>query len=267
MSGTHKRSRLNLVLAGLVAAGLSGCTLLPEKIDQTKGWSAAQLYSEAKDALNEGNYTKAIEYYDKLQARYPFGRYAQQAQIETVYAYYKDSEPDSAIAAADRFIKTYPRHPYVDYVYYLRGLVNFNRATGPLDRLMPPDPTRTDTSAMQESFGDFNTVVTRYPDSKYAKDARQRMLFLRNNLANYEVNVANFYYQRGAYVAAANRSKYVLEHYASSPAAPDALAVMTRAYAAMGMTELARDTLRVLQRNAPGYTALPELSELVAGKS
>ncbi|TCO80208.1 Beta-barrel assembly machine subunit BamD [Plasticicumulans lactativorans] len=264
MSASRRPFLATLALL-LAFAGVSGCSLLPDKIDETRNWSAAKFYSEAKDALDNGNYQQAITYYEKLQARYPFGKYAQQAQLESIYAYYKDSEPDSAIAAADRFIKTNPRHPYVDYAYYLKGLVNFNRADGPVDRLLPADPTRTDSATAMQSFNDFNELVTKFPDSKYAPDARQRMLFLRNNLASYEVNVAAFYLERGAYVAAVNRGKYVLENYSSAPAAADALAVMTRAYAAMGMRDLARDYLRVLRENAPNRADLPQLSALVEG--
>ena len=261
MSARFLRLRLATVLAAALLA--PGCSWLSEKADETRDWSAAKLYSEAKDALNNGDYTRAIGYYDKLQARYPFGRYAQQAQLESVYAYYRDGEPDSAVAAADRFIKTYPRHPYVDYVYYLKGLTNYNRASGPLDRLMPPDPTRTDASAALQSFTDFNDLVTKFPDSRYAPDARARMLFLRNNLASYELNVARHYQSRGAHVAAVNRAKYVVENYASSPAATEALVIMVRSYTAMGLSELARDALRVLQKNDPQNPDIPKLTTLV----
>jgi len=263
MSARFLRLRLATVLAAALLA--PGCSWLSEKADETRDWSAAKLYSEAKEALNNGDYARAIGYYDKLQARYPFGRYAQQAQLESVYAYYRDGEPDSAVAAADRFIKTYPRHPYVDYVYYLKGLTNYNRASGPLDRLMPPDPTRTDASAALQSFTDFNDLVTKFPDSRYAPDARARMLFLRNNLASYELNVARHYQSRGVYVAAVNRAKYVLETYARTPASADALSIMTQAYVKMNMPQLAADSLRVMERNYPQSPELPKLNALVKG--
>ncbi|MDS4021166.1 MAG: outer membrane protein assembly factor BamD [Candidatus Competibacter sp.] len=260
------RCKTKLFLAGpLVAALLAGCSLLPEKIDETKGWSAQRLYSEAKDSMNDGNYQTALEYLDKIQARYPFGRYAQQAQLDTIFIQYRDNEPDAAIAAADRFIKANPRHPYVDYAYYMKGLVNFNRSNTLVERLAPTDRAKTDTNTARQSYNDFSELVRKFPDSKYAEDARQRMLFLHTSLAAYEVNVADFYLRRGAYVAAVNRSKYVLETYARTPASARALSIMTQAYVKMGMPQLAADSLRVLERNYPQSPDLPKLNELVKG--
>jgi len=255
-----------LLLAGpLVAALLAGCSLLPEKIDETQGWSVQQLYSEAKDSMSSGNYKTAIEYLDKIQARYPFGRYAQQAQIDTIYCQYKDNEPDAAIAAADRFIKANPRHPYVDYAYYMKGLANFNRSNSLLERLAPIDRDKTDTNTARQAYSDFAELARKFPDSKYAEDARQRMLFLHNSLAAYEVNVADFYMRRGAYVAALNRATYVLKTYSRTPAAEDALSIMTQAYIKMGMPQLANDSLRVLERNYPQSPELPKLNALLKG--
>jgi outer membrane protein assembly factor BamD len=260
------RRTSKLFLAGpLVAALLAGCSLLPEQIDETKGWSAQRLYSEAKEAMSDGNYKTTLEYLDKIQARYPFGRYAQQAQLDTIYIQYKDNEPDAALAAADRFIKTNPRHPYVDYAYYMKGLVNFERSNTIIDRLAPSDRAKTDTATARQSYNDFSELARKFPDSKYAEDARQRMLFLHNNLAAYEVHVADYYLRRGAYVAAANRAKYVLETYARTPAVEDALGIMTQAYIKMGMPQLAADSLRVLERNYPQSPELPKLNALVKG--
>ncbi len=253
-----------LFLAGpLAAALLAGCGLLPEKIDETRGWSAQRLYSEARESMGEGNYQTALEYLDKIQARYPFGRYAQQAQLDTIFIQYRDNEPDAAIAAADRFIKANPRHPYVDYAYYMKGLVNFNRSNTLLDRLAPVDRAKTDTGTARQSYNDFSELTQKFPNSKYAEDARQRMLFLHNSLAVYEVNVADHYLRRGAYVAAVNRAKYVLETYARTPATADALSIMTQAYVKMGMPQLAADSLRVLERNYPQSPELPRLNALV----
>lgn len=260
------RCKIKLFLAGpLVAALLAGCSLLPEKIDETKGWSAQRLYSEAKDSMNDGNYQTALEYLDKIQARYPFGRYAQQAQLDTIFIQYRDNEPDAAIAAADRFIKANPRHPYVDYAYYMKGLVNFNRSNTLIERLAPTDRAKTDTNTARQSYNDFSELVRKFPDSKYAEDARQRMLFLHTSLAAYEVNVADYYLRRGAYVAAVNRAKYVLETYARTPASARALGIMTQAYVKMGMPQLAADSLRVLERNYPQSPDLPKLNALVKG--
>lgn len=260
------RRTSKLFLTGpLAAALLAGCALLPDKIDETKGWSAQRLYSEARESMTEGNYQTALEYLDKIQARYPFGRYAQQAQLDTIFVQYRDNEPDAAIAAADRFIKANPRHPYVDYAYYMKGLVNFNRANTLVERLAPTDRAKTDTNTARQSYNDFAELVRKFPDSKYAEDARQRMLYLYNSLAAYEVNVADYYLRRGAYVAAVNRAKYVLETYARTPASAQALGIMTQAYLKMGMPQLAADSLRVLERNYPESPDLPKLNALVKG--
>ncbi len=258
------RRKSKLFLAGSIAAALlAGCALLPETIDETKGWSAQRLYGEAKSSMNDGNYKTALEYLDKIQARYPFGRYAQQAQLDTIFIQYRDNEPDAAIAAADRFIKANPRHPYVDYAYYMKGMVNFNRSNTLIDRLAPTDRAKTDTGTARQSYNDFSELVRKFPNSKYAEDSRQRMLFLHNSLAAYEVNVADHYLRRGAYVAAVNRAKYVLETYARTPATADALSIMTQAYVKMGMPQLAADSLRVLERNYPQSPELPKLNALV----
>jgi outer membrane protein assembly factor BamD len=260
------RRTSKLFLTGpLAAALLAGCALLPDKIDETKGWSAQRLYSEARESMTEGNYQTALEYLDKIQARYPFGRYAQQAQLDTIFVQFRDDEPDAAIAAADRFIKANPRHPYVDYAYYMKGLVNFNRTNTLVERLAPTDRAKTDTNTARQSYNDFAELVRKFPDSKYAEDARQRMLFLHNSLATYEVNVADYYLRRGAYVAAVNRAKYVLETYARTPASAQALGIMTQAYLKMGMPQLAADSLRVLERNYPESPDLPKLNALVKG--
>ncbi|HEY9198114.1 MAG TPA: outer membrane protein assembly factor BamD [Gammaproteobacteria bacterium] len=234
---------------------LGGCSLLPEQIDETKDWSAQKLYSEAKSALGESDWEQAIDLYEKLEARYPFGRYAQQALLESAYAYYKYDEPDSAISAVDRFIKTYPRHPSLDYAYYLRGLVNFTRGDNFMDRILPRDPSERDAGAARQAFFDFGELVKRFPESRYAKDAGLRMLFLRNNLAQYEMHVADYYMRRGAYVAAANRAKQVIENYQGTPAVPQALVVLVQAYRKLGLDDLAADAERVLKLNYPERAA------------
>jgi outer membrane protein assembly factor BamD len=258
-------SRHRRLAAGLLTVILAGCGLFP-KIDETRDWSADRFYTEAKEAIADGNYTTAIGYLEKLQARYPFGRYAQQAQLELTYAYYKSDEPDAAIAAADRFIKTNPRNPYVDYAYYLKGMVNFDRGESVATRLFPLERSRVDTSVIQQAYNDFSELVRKFPNSKYAEDARKRILFLHNALGTYELNVADFYMQRGAYVAAVNRAAYVLENYARTPAVADALAVMTEGYVYMGMLALAADSLRVLQQNHPDSPRIPDLTALVNGE-
>lgn len=235
----------------LISLLLSACTLLPEQIDETKDWSAKRLYSEAKAQLNSKNYEKAIEYFELLEARYPFGRYAQQAQLEIAYAYYKYEEPDLAIAAAERFIKVYPRHPNIDYAWYLKGLTNYNRGKSLVTRYLPQDPAERDTFNMQAAYADFEQLMQRYPDSIYATDSAQRMIHLRNNMAEHEIHVADYYMRRHAYVAAANRGKNVIENYQGTPSVPDALIVTVRAYRKLGADDLAADALRVLQMNYP----------------
>lgn len=244
----------------------SGCSWLGEKEDETKDWSASRFFSEAEQEMASANYAEAVKLFEKLQARYPFGRYAQQAQLEIAYAHYKNDEADQAIAAADRFIRTYPRHPFVDYAYYVKGLANYSRGVGILEKLMPSDPTRTDTSTALRSFNDFAELVQKFPDSKYAEDARQRMLFLRNNLAEYEVNVGVFYLERKAYIAAANRGKYVVENFSRTPAVERALALMSEAYIELGMQDLAQDSQRILAVNYPDSPYLARLDALRNGE-
>lgn len=230
---------------------LGGCGLLPEVVDETAGWSAQKLYAEAKDNLDSGNYERAVKLFETLEARYPFGRYAQQAQLEVAYAYYKDNEPISAIAACDRFIKLHPNHANVDYAYYLKGLANFNDDLGLLGKLVERDMSERDPRAARDAFLAFKELVTRFPDSKYAEDATARMKYLVNALAYNEVHVARYYLKRRAWVAAANRAKDVLKTYPEAPALEEALAIMVVAYDELGLTDLRDDARRVLELNFP----------------
>jgi outer membrane protein assembly factor BamD len=230
---------------------LSGCGLFPEQPDETAGWSASKIYSEAKVSMNDGAYDKAIKYFEKLEARYPYGRYAQQAQLETAYAYYKQNEVASAVAACDRFIRLQPNHPNVDYAYYLKGLVNFNEDLGILGYVSNQDLTERDPKAARESFDAFRDLVTRFPDSKYTPDARDRMQYLINAMASHQVHVANYYMRRGAYVAAVNRAQLSIKTYPDAPANEAALAIMVKAYDALGMTDLRDDAERVMKKNFP----------------
>ncbi|BAN68427.1 outer membrane protein assembly factor BamD [endosymbiont of unidentified scaly snail isolate Monju] len=245
----------------LFALLLGGCSFLQDK-DETKGWSQQKLYTEAQAELASGNYERAIDLYEKLEARYPFGKYAHQAQLDVAYAYYKAEEPESALAAADRFIKFHPGHPAVAYAYYLKGLVNFNRSLGILSRFLPTDLSQRDAGAALDSYKDFKEVVERFPDTDYAEDARKRMLYLRNNLARQEVHVARYYIKRGAFVAAAERGNYVIENYQRTPAVKDALEVMIEAYTRLGLNDLANDTRRVLALNLKSGAIIPDPREL-----
>jgi len=239
----------------------SGCGILPDQIDETSDWSANQLYARAKQELADKNYEKAISYFEKLEARFPFGQYAQQAQLEIAYAYYKYEEPELAIAAADRFIKIYPRHPNVDYAWYIKGLTNYNRGKVFIDRYLPQEPAERDTFSMRASYDDFSHLVQNYPHSTYAKDAAQRMIHLRNNMAEYEIHVAEYYMRRTAYIAAANRGKYVVENFQRTPAVEDALIIMVRAYRRLGVNDLADSAMRVLQLNYPENPAIDWLND------
>jgi len=233
----------------LVTTLLSACSLLPSDEDKTKGWSANKLYVEATDSMRAGDYEQAIKYYETLQSRYPFGRYATAAQLNVAYAYYKFDEPDSALAAADRFIKLHPRHEAAAYAYYLKGLVNFNRNLGFLERFLPTDTSQRDPAASLGAYQDFSAVVKQFPHSVYAEDARKRLVYLRNTLARHEVHVARYYLDRGAYLAAANRAVGVVEGHQRTPAVRDALLIMIAAYDKLGMEELSRDARRVLTEN------------------
>jgi outer membrane protein assembly factor BamD len=238
-------------LAVILALLLCACGLVPEVKDETSGWSADKLYTEAKDEIARGGYTAAIKYLEKLEARFPYGRYAQQAQIDLAYVYFKDSEPASAIAACDRFIKLHPNNPSVDYIYYLKGLVTFNEDLGLLGKVSKQDLTERDPKAARDSFDAFKELVARFPDSKYTPDAIARMKYLVNALAANEVHVARYYMKRGAYIAAANRAQYALLNYAQAPAVEEALFIMVKAYDALGMAELRDDADRVMHKNFP----------------
>ncbi len=242
-------SKLRLTPLLLLLTLFTGCALLPDQIDETKDWSASKLYLEAKESQSNGDYLSALDYLQKLEARFPFGRYAMQAQLDTAYIHYRNSEPDSAIAAADRFIKLHPMSEFSAYAYYLKGLINFNRNSGFLDDVFPTDPSQRDPGATLTSFNDFNELIRRFPESKYAADARKRMIYLRNNMAKYELHAADYYMRRGAYLAAANRASKVVQSYQRSTSVKRALEIMVEAYNKLGLTDLAGDAQQVLTMN------------------
>jgi outer membrane protein assembly factor BamD len=239
-------------LAFIAILFLNGCAIFgsPTEIDETKGWSVQKINSAAEETMRDKNYDKAIKYYQVIESRFPHGVYAVQAEMEMAFAYYKKGEPASAIAAADRFIKLHPHHPNVDYMYYLKGLATFNER-GIVEKLTKQEISDRDPKAMRESFASFKELITRYPDSKYAKDAALRMTYLVNTLAAHEMHVARYYIKRQAYVAAVNRCKYVIENYPESTSVEEALVVMISAYDLLGMEDLKQDTLRILKTNYP----------------
>ena len=225
--------------------------MFTKEYDETAGWSAQRLYGEAKDAIAGKDWEKAVKYLEKLEARYPYGRFAQQAQLEIAYVHWKANDRASAIAAADRFIKLYPNHPNVDYAYYLKGLINFNENLGLLSFLDNPDMTERDPKGTREAFEAFKEVVNRFPESKYAEDAAARMRYLVNSLAQHEVHVARYYMKRGAFVAAANRAQYAVQNYPQAPAIEEAVFIMVKAYDALGMNDLRDAADRVMRKNFP----------------
>lgn len=258
MSISTKRLRASVYLAGVMAvsAGFSGCSIFSQtEKDMTEGWSANKIYTTAREAMNAGDYERAIGLYESLEARYPLGRFAQQAQLETAYAYYKYDEADSALDAIDRFLRMNPSSEDADYALYLRGLVNFNRGHSIVDKIFPRSIADLDTVRQKESFQDFSHLLTRYPSSKYAPDAKERIQHLRNSLAESEMNVARYYMVRGAWLAAFNRAEYAIKHYEGSPSIVEALEIKVKAAHHLGKPDLAADNLRVLELNFPERAA------------
>lgn len=239
-----------LLLAATLA--LSGCGIFSGKEqDKTAGWSASKLYSEAQGEMEAKNWQAAIKLFETLQSRYPFGRFAQQALMEQAYCHYKDNEPLVARATADRFIKQYPNHPNIDYLYYLKGLASFNDNLGLLASLSRQDLTERDPKALRESFDAFKDLIQRFPESGYSADAELRMRYLVNAMALHQVHVATYYMKRRAYLAAANRAQSVVREYREAPAVEEALYLMVVAYDALGMTDLRDDAKKVLDKNFP----------------
>jgi outer membrane protein assembly factor BamD len=236
-----------LALAGLVA--LAGCSGRGKNVDPLD--DARKLYDKGQKSLTSGNYTTAVSHYEYLQAVYPFSEYAKQAQLDIMYAYYRNGEPDAAREAADQFLLENPTHPRVDYAHYIKGLAYFERERGPMERFFRVDLSKRPPTHLEDSFRSFATVASQFPDSAYAEDSRQRMVYLRNRLADYEIHVAGYYMRRGAFVAAANRAKYVLETYQQTPSVVPALQIMVSAYRQMGLDQLAEDSMTVLQENYP----------------
>ncbi len=248
--------RVIKLLSVLVATALLASCAIFGSHDRMATMSAPQLYAHASKLLQGGNYSAAETAYKRLISRFPSGKYDERSQVDLAYTLYKDAKPDDAYSQIDRFIKTYPTYKHIDYAYYLRGLINFNRTEGFLERFVHRDESRRDQGYRLKAFDDFSQLTRRFPGSKYAGDARQRMIYLRNGLAQHEIDVAEFYLQRKDYVAAAHRAKYVVEHYQQAPAAGDALAIMTRSYIALDRPKLAAQSRKVLKLNYPDHPYL-----------
>lgn len=244
----HLRHLLFIALFTLLSACAS------KEIDANLSETA--LYQEAQTDLGNNSYSSAITKLKALESRYPFGRYAEQAQLELIYAYYKNAEPEAVRASADRFIRLHPQHTNVDYAYYMKGLASFEQDRGLLARFLPLDMTQRDPGAARDSYNEFAQLTNRYPNSRYAADAKQRMIYLRNLLAAYEVHAGNYYLKRQSYVAALNRGRYIVENFQETQAVGDGLAIMTEAYQHLGLNDLAQTSLQSLQINYPKHPSL-----------
>jgi len=250
---------MKLVGAIVCLALLAGCSGSGK--DPYADWTAKEIYDSARSAMNAGEFGEAVKLFEALEARYPFGRYALQTQLDIAYAYYKFDEMESAIAAADRFIKFNPRHERVDYAYYLKGLAHFNRGRALFDAIAPRQFRSIDQSQLRDSYRAFDELLRKFPDSQYAPDARQRMVYLRNQQAEHEYQVASYYFRRGAYVGAVNRIKHLINNMDGAPVMPDALVLMVKAYRKLELFDLADDTLDLLRLNFPKH---PEIAHLAA---
>lgn len=246
---TRDLARVVVAMIGVLL--LASCGLFPEVKDETAGWSAERLYAAANGELKSGNYTRAIKLFDTLEARFPYGRYAQQAILEGAYANYRSGETATAVSAADRFIRIYPNHPNVDYAYFLKGLVHFREDQGIVGYVYETDLSERDPKAMRESFNAFKELAAKFPDSRYADDADHRMRYLANALGQHEVHVARYYFNRGAYVAAANRAQSSLLNFPKVPANEEALDLLVKSYEKLGLEKLAEDSRRILKATYP----------------
>lgn len=243
---------------------LYGCSSNEELPDIAADAGEQQIYEDAQRYLRGDNYDLAIKSLELLESRYPFGKYAEQAQLELIYAHYNAYEQEAAVEAADRFIRLHPQHPSVDYAYYMKGLAAYSANDDIFARFMPTDPTQRDTSQAKEAFSEFAQLVSRFPNSPYAADAEARMISLRNLLARHEIMVANYYLRRGAYLAAVNRGRFVVENFQRTPAVADGLAIMAQGYIFLGMNDLAQESITVLATNYPNYPAINKKGEFVS---
>jgi outer membrane protein assembly factor BamD len=235
-------------------AFVAACSSNKPEVDENL--SESELYQQAQEDLSSNSYNNAIAKLKALESRYPFGRYAEQAQLELIYAYYKNVEPEAAKSAAERFIRLHPQHANVDYAYYLKGLAAFDQDRGLIARFIPLDLTKRDPGAARDSYNEFAQLTSRYPNSRYAPDAKARMVYLRNLLAAYEIHAGRYYLTRQAYVAAANRGRYVVENFQETPAVADGLALMVEAYQRLELNDLAATSLETLKLNYPDHPSL-----------
>ena len=246
------------LLLGLAAVVmLAGCAR--DSIVEDQG--PELLYQKGYDAMDASNFAGAIQYFNALEALYPFSPETRQAQLDLIYLYYRSLQPEQAIDAAEEFERENPTHERIDYCLYMRGLTYFDQAPNIIERLMRVDLSLRPPKDTLRSFSTFQELIRRFPDSEYVPDARQRMVFLRNRLAQYENHVAEYYVRRGAYVAAVNRAKYALEHYPEAPQLEKTLQILVTAYERLGMTDLAADAQRVLRQSFGEDAATAQLND------
>lgn len=243
------RRLVSCALFGSVILTTSSCGLFDAIQDPTEGWTADKLYVEARDQLNEGNYETARSYYQKIEARYPFGRYAQQAQIETAYSYFKEGEPQQAIQICDRFLRQYPEHALAPYALYIKGVATLDEDEGWMSFIQRPDISKRDAQASRDAFDIFKELVERFPNSRYAREARERMHELVEAQAKFEINTAKYYFVRKGYIAAINRAQNVITEFQTSPQAEEALQIMRDSYQALGMESKVKDIDRIIEAN------------------
>jgi outer membrane protein assembly factor BamD len=228
---------------------LVGCGA--NKKDNYKGMDAAAIYNQAQKNVAKNNFVQAVKDFEALEARFPYGEYSDKAELGLINAYYQKNEPAMALAAADRFIRMHPRHPEAAYVFYLKGLISYEQNTTFMYRHLPLDRSARDPSPAQDSFDAFRELLDHYPDSKYASEARQRMIFLKDQLANHEIAVIEYYMKRGAYLAAANRANYVIKNFERTTAVPKALSYLAKSYQKLGMKDLEEQALHTIEKNFP----------------
>ncbi|WP_083007137.1 outer membrane protein assembly factor BamD [Halomonas sp. GT] len=245
-----------LALSLALLAGCASNDTTPEEEDEFSGVQERELYELARTALDSNRFPIAIERLEALDTRYPFGPHAEQAQLELIYAYYENSNWEEARAAASRFIRLHPDHPQADYAYYLRGLSAWQAGRFSLERLRLIDISKRDLGASRDAYNDFRELIQRFPQSEYAPDAQQRIVYLRELLARHELHVADYYLRRGAFLAAVERGRWVIENYPESSATRDALATMVEGYQGLGMDDRANEVLVVLRENAPDHEQL-----------
>jgi outer membrane protein assembly factor BamD len=247
---------IKLVIVVMAALLLAGCAAAPDISTLYPGQSESKIFHDGEHFMLKGNYAEAVKHFEVLDARYPFGKYSRQGQLDIIYAYLKNDDVTSALASADRYIKLYPIGPSVDYAYYMRGLIRFNQNHGFFEKYFPTDFAKRDLTTIKQAYGDFRLLLHYFPRSKYAADAKIRLRYIRNIISRHELQVAEFYFKHDAYVAAANRANIVVQNYQGTPSVPQALAVMVKSYRKLNLAKDANEALQVLRMNFPNSKEL-----------